>query len=116
MDFTFVRWHGWAWSHKSTDLFRSQRRLPPDVDPGVFRPLLARLAEENFSSELEGQALNLNLPNEGEAGLTLRVNGERFQLYAFPDQRAADDFCFAKAHTLRGGRFVIDKEGAEGRH
>ncbi len=115
LDYSFLRWHGWAFAHRKNDIYVS-RRAAPEVEAGAFESVLLRLTEANYAVEIEGEVVNLQRPNEAIRGITLTINDERFHLSVFPTRTAAEDYTYATAHTLRFGRFVLQSDpGPEAR-
>ncbi len=108
LDSCYIRWHGWAFGHKQTEIFFSDKK--PKVDPAGFAALLEKLEAASYLVELEARIPRLRLPNESVEGLTLFINGDRFNLHAFTSAAAAEDYAFAKAHSLRGGIYVLESD------
>jgi hypothetical protein len=109
-EFSFLRWHAWTFFHKNNDLFFSQLGSPRGITLGVFAPIINALRQASYRVEPEAEVLNLQRPNQAERGLTLHINGDRFHLFAFPSRSAAEDYNYARAHTLRSGRFVLESD------
>jgi len=105
IDSSYVRWHGWAFSHKDTEIFFS--KAEPAVNPGDFADVLQGLMSRRYRVVLEDRVLYMQLPNEATEGLTLHINGDRFRLSRFPSAAAAEDYAFARPHTLRADNCLL---------
>lgn len=108
VDACYVRWHGWAFSHKHTHIYLSDTAA--DVDPICFKDIVAGLEDTAYLIQLESRIMHLRLPNEATTGITLSVNGDRMNLYQFTSAVAAEDYAYAKAHSLRSGRYVMESD------
>lgn len=113
LDFSFLRWHGWAWAHKENDIFKSQAPKGAGVEWGTFAPLIELLKGAGYDLRVEEEIVNLMRPNEADRGLVLGINGDRFSLWSFPTRTAAEDYVYTKPHSLRIGRLVIESDPEE---
>lgn len=111
--FSFLRWHGWAWAHKSNDLFLSQQSQPAAIEAGEFATVVETLRKTCFDVRIEEEAVNLMRPNEAKRGLLLRINQDRFHLWSFRTRSAAEDYAYWNAHSARAGPFVLESDPEE---
>ena len=108
VSYTFLRFHGWAWSHRDNDIYHSTAQ--PKVDEGAFKKFLDVLRESNYNVVADAGLLNLELPNEAKAGLFLRINHDRFRILEFHSRTTAEDYNFGKPHSIRGGKVVLESD------
>lgn len=108
LDFTFLRWHGWAWGHRNNRIWRSSRTGDAPVELGVFEELVQALRQADYDLLVEHEVVDLLRPNEATRGLALRINGDPMRLWSFPDASAARDHVEVGSHAVRIGSFVLE--------
>lgn len=95
----YLRWHAWVYVHKHTELYLHPSPLPPYPQlpcPGLevlpFKPIFDGLATLGVTIAVEMAIPVPALPHQAERGLTIRVDGDRLNLYLFSDLQAAVDY------------------------
>lgn len=109
LQFSFMRFHGWAWGHKRNDLFEYKGE-PAAVDEDIFGNFLDLLRSSQFVLEVQRHLINLERPNEAVKGLFVLINGERFRLLQFATSEAAVDYSFGSTHSIRSGLVVLESD------
>ena len=95
----FLRWHAWVYVHQNPSLYLFQGDVPlypavpmPGLDLSPFKSLLDKLAEQSRSLTIECAVPVAALPHQVEHGITIRIDGDRLNLYLFTDIDAAADY------------------------
>ena len=109
LQFSFMRFHGWAWGHQHNDLYVYDG-APAPVDEGGFDSFLALLRTRQLDVSVQRSLINLERPNESVAGLFVRINGDRFRLMQFDAQESAMDYVVGSAHSVRAGLVVLESD------